>query len=548
MYGVSDHILMHVVSGFESYFIGHEKWSNSTVGNGSWADFPYYGSEKFWFIEDNTIIDLDQNPTGDIDCKVGGRYVARHNYFENMGGPGGHGTESGTERGCRERQVYDNIFDNGHPKLQRSGGAIWHDNTWTGTPLSSPYHTVFQLFRMMNGVGDDLQYWGEANGNNPWDTNDPHGLYESGNASSTQPGGTLIDLTKNWTVNQWAGYEVTNTTAAVHHSVWIRSNTSNTINYYWDPGSARGSPLRFNSGDHYEIYKCLIALDQNGYGKGDLTSATSPPAWPHEALEPCFSWNNLHSPDNTANGFGGNDVATDHAFVTYYNLNGGFPPDSIPSQVSTIYTAALNGVDYTGEYAYPHPLQSVQPTPIPTSTPTATATPTATPSVTPTATPRPTATPLATPRSPSNLVATAVGCLDIELSWTDNSHNENVFKIERRDAGFFYQINIVGQNVTTYHDRLGPSGLRYYLVRAYNGAGNSQYSNIASADTTLFCVTPTPTPTPTATLTPTPTPTATATPTPSPTPTATETPIPTPTATPTPTETPTPTVTPTATP
>src|SRR5439155_20791205 len=131
-------------------------------------------------------------------------------------------------------------------------------------------------------------------------------------------------------------------------------------------------------------------------------------------------------------------------------------------------------------------------------------------------------------------------CLDIKLSWKDNSTDENGFKVERSVDGIsFNQINTVGQNVTTYQDHLGTSGLRYYRVRAYNGAGNSQYSNIASADTTRFCATPTPTPT--ASPSPTPTPTATATPTPSPTPTPTVTP----TATPTPSPTPTPTATPT---
>src|SRR5207249_4889357 len=46
----------------------------------------------------------------------------------------------------------------------------------------------------------------------------------------------------------------------------------------------------------------------------------------------------------------------------YYNLGGGFPGDSIAAQVSATYTAALNGVDYVGEFVYPHPLVSGAPT------------------------------------------------------------------------------------------------------------------------------------------------------------------------------------------
>ena len=109
------------------------------------------------------------------------------------------------------------------------------------------------------------------------------------------------------------------------------------------------------------------------------------------------------------------------------------------------------------------------------------------------ATPTPPATPLVTPPAPSNLQASAVGCLYIELSWRDNSTNEYGFKVERSvDGSNFNQIDIVHHDVTTYLDHLGTSGLRYYRVRAYNGAGNSSYSNIASANTIVFCVTPTP--------------------------------------------------------
>jgi hypothetical protein len=44
--------------------------------------------------------------------------------------------------------------------------------------------------------------------------------------------------------------------------------------------------------------------------------------------------------------------------VDFFNLGAGFPADSTPSQVSSRYTAALNGVDYVGTFVYPHPLVS----------------------------------------------------------------------------------------------------------------------------------------------------------------------------------------------
>ncbi|PYM01865.1 MAG: hypothetical protein DMF19_05000, partial [Verrucomicrobia bacterium] len=45
----------------------------------------------------------------------------------------------------------------------------------------------------------------------------------------------------------------------------------------------------------------------------------------------------------------------------FFNLGTGFPVDSTPSQVSSRYKAALNGVDYTGTFVYPHPLVSGKP-------------------------------------------------------------------------------------------------------------------------------------------------------------------------------------------
>ena len=106
-------------------------------GNGSWADFPYYGTEKFWFIEDNTI----RGGGGSIDVMNGGRYVARHNYFHDAA-PNSHGTEGGPQRGARAREVYDNAFQQYNlverHSMQRSGGALWHDNSWIGHGQQQP--------------------------------------------------------------------------------------------------------------------------------------------------------------------------------------------------------------------------------------------------------------------------------------------------------------------------------------------------------------------------------------------------------------------------
>ena len=68
----------------------------------------------------------------------------------------------------------------------------------------------------------------------------------------------------------------------------------------------------------------------------------------------------------------------------------------------------------------------------------------------------------------------------LTLTWTDNSTDEDGFKIER-DAGptgTFVQITTVGPNFTSYIDSGLASATTYcYRVRAYNTAGDSAYSN-----------------------------------------------------------------------
>jgi phosphodiesterase/alkaline phosphatase D-like protein len=92
----------------------------------------------------------------------------------------------------------------------------------------------------------------------------------------------------------------------------------------------------------------------------------------------------------------------------------------------------------------------------------------------------------APPSAPSGLSASAVSSTQINLSWTDNSGNEDGFKIERSlsAASGFLQIAAVGANVTTYSDTgVGPDTTYYYRVCAYNEAASSAYSNTASATT-----------------------------------------------------------------
>ena len=89
------------------------------------------------------------------------------------------------------------------------------------------------------------------------------------------------------------------------------------------------------------------------------------------------------------------------------------------------------------------------------------------------------------PTAPSGLTATAVSSSQIDLAWTDNSNNEDGFRIEQATGGgAFAEIATVGAGVTTFNNTgLAASTAYSYRVRATNAGGFSAYSNTASATT-----------------------------------------------------------------
>lgn len=90
------------------------------------------------------------------------------------------------------------------------------------------------------------------------------------------------------------------------------------------------------------------------------------------------------------------------------------------------------------------------------------------------------------PAAPSSLVASAASSSSINLSWADNSNNESGFRLERKtgSTGVFALIATLPANQTSYADTgLQASTTYFYRIKAYNAAGESGYSNQASATT-----------------------------------------------------------------
>jgi fibronectin type 3 domain-containing protein len=94
---------------------------------------------------------------------------------------------------------------------------------------------------------------------------------------------------------------------------------------------------------------------------------------------------------------------------------------------------------------------------------------------------------ISAPAAPSSLVATLSGG-SVQLSWTDNSANEDQFSIERCDGPGCSAFTVVGAaeaNITSYVDPTIVAGQSYsYRVRAWtSGGGFSGYTNVASVGT-----------------------------------------------------------------
>lgn len=94
-----------------------------------------------------------------------------------------------------------------------------------------------------------------------------------------------------------------------------------------------------------------------------------------------------------------------------------------------------------------------------------------------------------TPHAPTLLVATVISSSQVDLSWTDNSTDENGFMIYRAqlegpDIGPFRFLADTEAGVTSYQDTgLTKETRYYYRILAFNSYGYSDYTNIVDGTT-----------------------------------------------------------------
>ena len=83
------------------------------------------------------------------------------------------------------------------------------------------------------------------------------------------------------------------------------------------------------------------------------------------------------------------------------------------------------------------------------------------------------------PNAPTNLKGVVSKSTQIDLTWTDNSDNEEGFKIERKSGTDAYKlIATLNSNVMTYSDKSIVDPTNYmYRIFSYHQKGNSTHSN-----------------------------------------------------------------------
>jgi fibronectin type 3 domain-containing protein len=99
------------------------------------------------------------------------------------------------------------------------------------------------------------------------------------------------------------------------------------------------------------------------------------------------------------------------------------------------------------------------------------------------------APPTSIPDPPTNLVATPISGVQINLTWVDNANNEAGYDIEESADGgnTWTHVTNASANSSAYAvGGLQPGTAYSFRVRAFNILGNSAYSNTASATTTTL--------------------------------------------------------------
>ena len=343
LYGVMDNCLHTITHFVLTGTMGMGNYNGHQYGDGSWTEDAHWGSYKFFFVENNVVHNSFKSG-GDMDAKRGARYVVRYNKLYDCSFIQTHGTEGDRDRGCRAIEFYNNVCNRslggpGSPGGLRSGNLLFHDNKYTGVALGNAFVSLVAYRQIVN-----FQPWGLADGANPWDQNDPTGLYANGTAATASvasgaDGNTSFYVAGNLSTYRTGGYCIKNMNTglgslirdAVYNSTANRTLITCGYSNAWSTAK-----VVFQIGAPFQIRRTLRVLDQTGLGAGSLCSTPKP--LNGAVAEGSYAWNNTQ-----ANG-------------TKVTIHSGAP----------VNPTFVEGRDYFNSappfaykpYKYPHPLTS----------------------------------------------------------------------------------------------------------------------------------------------------------------------------------------------
>ena len=273
--GVADHNTFlsanHGLGGSEPnqvFFDGYAPtYGGGRYGDGAWSAAAQFGSDQFFFIEDNTL-NHQSAFYAVTDGFAGARWALRYNDITNS--IQAHGTEStGRSRGTRALEGYNNTFTCTLTCMTyvinvRSGTVLMHDNVVSG--YTSP-GLALSVYRMLANFT-----FREADGRNVLDVNGT-----PAQASGTATGGSSNTL---WRKPELDGCRTSGSATrfgsprvasrAPISAVDDHGERCRDVDVCRPWGTLRWwrTPLSFSSGDPFEINEVTKAFDQPGRGAG----------------------------------------------------------------------------------------------------------------------------------------------------------------------------------------------------------------------------------------------------------------------------------------
>jgi hypothetical protein len=301
-FGVADHNLVDLFRADANWLnmTNGGTWSGATngQGNGSWADLSYWGSNKAFFVENNTF-PSDQTVSGVYinDCGDGGREVFRYNTFQSpTNGIQAH-EGGGDNRGCRTTETYNNTStptggsSPGTLQGVRSGSALVWGNVGSWQRIFTPSIDRTNILNL--GVNEQLGLCGQgASGT----------ANNSGSAVTWVSGEGGVQFYTGWPsvsspnmVFNGTSYPIASCSSATTCTLTGLTGSNSGVAWY-TPSLWDGNTTQYG-------YACY---DQPGRGKGDLItgtfgggnrkdSVTGTVTWPNEAVDPNYVWNNTNS-------------------------------------------------------------------------------------------------------------------------------------------------------------------------------------------------------------------------------------------------------------